>query len=85
MSFNHPKILLEISPYWKSARKINYNNIREYIGLIFRVNEKRLVKPLLKKKHNQSFIFEIAVADAQYDSSKVRNTVANCGAEPVIP
>jgi hypothetical protein len=49
------------------------------------VNEKRLVKPLLEKLHNQSVIFKTVVADAQYDSSKVRNAVANYGAEPVIP
>jgi len=49
------------------------------------VNEKRFIKPLLEKLKSQSIGFKTVVADAQYDSAKVRKTVKEYGAEPVIP
>ena len=49
------------------------------------VNEKRLVKPLLEKLQDQNVKFKTVLADAQYDSAKVRNAVSEYGAEPVIP
>jgi hypothetical protein len=35
--------------------------------------------------HDQDVRFKAVVADAQYDSAKVRDTVREYGAEPVIP
>ena len=49
------------------------------------MNEKRFIKPLLKKLWNQGVCVKTVVADAQYDSAKVRETVREFGAEPVIP
>ena len=49
------------------------------------MNEKRFIKPLLKKLWDQGVGFKTVVADAQYDSAKVRKTVREYGAEPVIP
>jgi len=49
------------------------------------MNEKRFTKPLLKKLKGVGISFETVLADAQYDSSKVRETVREYGAEPVIP
>ena len=49
------------------------------------VNEKLCFKPLLEKLKDQGISFKTVVADAQYDSAKVRETVRACGAEPVIP
>ena len=49
------------------------------------LNEKRFTKPLLKKLKGLGISFKTVLADAQYDSSKVRNTVREYGAEPVIP
>ena len=49
------------------------------------VNEKRLIRPLLEKLHGQGVSFETVVADAQYDSTKVRETVRGYDAEPIIP
>ena len=49
------------------------------------MNEKRFIKPLLEKLRVHGVCFETVLADAQYDSSKVRNTVREYGAEPVIP
>jgi len=49
------------------------------------VNEKLGFKPLLEKLHDQGIGFKTVVADAQYDSAKVRETVKEYGAEPVIP
>ena len=49
------------------------------------MNEKRFIKPLLEKLRGHGVCFETVLADAQYDSSKVRNTVREYGAEPVIP
>jgi len=49
------------------------------------VNEKLCFKPLLEKLKDQGISFKTVVADAQYDSAKVRETVRECGAEPVIP
>jgi transposase len=48
-------------------------------------NDKCFVKPLLKKLKAQGVGFKTVLADAQYDSAKVRNTVREYGAEPVIP
>jgi hypothetical protein len=49
------------------------------------MNEKRFAKPLLEKLKEQSICFETVLADAQYNSSKVREDVKQFGAEPVIP
>ena len=49
------------------------------------VNEKVCFKPLLEKLKRRGIGFKAVVADAQYDSAKVRNTVREYGAEPVIP
>jgi len=49
------------------------------------MNEKRFIKPLLAKLKGLGINFNAVLADAQYDSSKVRNTVREYGAEPVIP
>ncbi len=49
------------------------------------MNEKLFIKPLLEKLMGHGVCFETVLADAQYDSSKVRNTVREYGAEPVIP
>ena len=49
------------------------------------MNEKRFIKPLLKKLWDQGVGFKTVVADAQYDSATVRETVKEYDAEPVIP
>jgi hypothetical protein len=49
------------------------------------MNEKRFIKPLLEKLKGQGVCAKTVLADAQYDSSKVRETVREYGAEPVIP
>ena len=49
------------------------------------MNEKRFIKPLLEKLKRLTISFETVLADAQYDSVKVRETVEEYGAEPVIP
>jgi len=49
------------------------------------MNEKRFAKPLLEKLMEQGVNFKAVLADAQYDSAKVRETVEEYGAEPVIP
>ena len=49
------------------------------------VNEKLCFKPLLEKLKVQGLDFKAVVADAQYDSAKVRKTIKEHGAEPVIP
>ena len=49
------------------------------------MNEKRFIKPLLEKLKGQGVCPKTVLADAQYDSSKVRETVREYGAEPVIP
>jgi hypothetical protein len=49
------------------------------------MNEKLFIKPLLEKLMEQGVCFETVLADAQYDSAKVRETVEEFGAEPVIP
>ena len=48
-------------------------------------NEKLFIKPLLQKLKNLDVSFNTVLADAQYDSAKVRETVKEYGAEPVIP
>ena len=48
-------------------------------------NEKLFIKPLLQKLKNLDVSFNAVLADAQYDSVKVRRTVEEYGAEPVIP
>ncbi len=48
-------------------------------------NDKCFIQPLLKKLKRQSISFRTVLADAQYDSAKVRETVEEYGAEPVIP
>ena len=48
-------------------------------------NDKCFIKPLLKKLKSQGISFKTVLADAQYDSTKARNTVREYGAEPVIP
>jgi transposase len=49
------------------------------------MNEKRFIKPLLEKLKGQGVCPKTVLADAQYDSAKVRETVEEFGAEPVIP
>ena len=49
------------------------------------LNEKRFIKPLLEKLQDQDIRFKTVLADAQYDSAKVRKTVEEYDAEPVIP
>jgi transposase len=49
------------------------------------VNEKLCFKPLLEKLKDRGISFKTVVADAQYDSAKVREAIKECGAEPVIP
>jgi len=48
-------------------------------------NDKCFIKPLLKKLMGHGVCFETVLADAQYDSAKVRKTVMEYGAEAVIP
>ena len=49
------------------------------------MNEKRFAKPLLEKLKGLGVKFKAVLADAQYDSSRVREDVKRFGAEPVIP
>jgi transposase len=49
------------------------------------MNEKRFIKPLLKKLWDEGVGFKTVVADAQYDSARVRKMVEEYSAEPVIP
>ena len=49
------------------------------------MNEKLFAKPLLEKLKIFGVKFKAVLADAQYDSSKVREDVKQFGAEPVIP
>ena len=49
------------------------------------MNEKRFIKPLQKKLWDQGVCVKTVLADAQYGSAKVRETVREYGAEPVIP
>jgi transposase len=48
-------------------------------------NDKCFIQPLLEKLKQRGISFRTVLADAQYDSTKVRNTVMEYGAEPVIP
>jgi len=48
-------------------------------------NDKCFIQPLLEKLKTQDINFKTVLADAQYDSTKVRNVVRKYGAEPVIP
>ena len=49
------------------------------------MNEKLFSKPLLEKLKGYGVNFKVVLADAQYDSSKVREDVKRFSAEPVIP
>jgi len=49
------------------------------------MNEKLFARPLLEKLKNLGVNFEAVLADAQYNSSTVREEVKQFGAEPVIP
>jgi len=49
------------------------------------VNEKLCFKPLLEKLKCRGISFKIVVADAQYDSARVRKTVEEYDAEAVLP
>jgi transposase len=49
------------------------------------MNEKLFAKPLLEKLKGYGVKFRAVLADAQYNSSKVREDVKQFGAEPVIP
>ena len=49
------------------------------------MNEKLFAKPLLEKLKGLGVNFKAVLADAQYNSSKVREDVKRFGAEPVIP
>ena len=48
-------------------------------------NDKCFIQPLLEKLKSQGISFKTVLADAQYDSAKVRKVVEEYGAEPVIP
>ena len=49
------------------------------------LNEKRFIKPLLEKLKEQNVRFKTVLADAQYNSSKIREAVKEYDAEPVTP
>jgi len=49
------------------------------------VNEKLCFRPLLEKLKGRGISVKTVLAGAQYDSAKVRETVREFGAEPVIP
>ena len=49
------------------------------------LNEKRFIKPLLEKLKEQNVRLKTVLADAQYNSSKIREAVKEYDAEPVIP
>ena len=49
------------------------------------INKKLFAKPLLEKLKGLGVNFKAVLADAQYNSSKVREDVRLFGAEPVIP
>ena len=49
------------------------------------MNEKLFAKPLLEKLKGLGVNFKAVLADAQYNSSKVREDVRRFGAESVIP
>ncbi len=49
------------------------------------VNDKCFIKLLLGKLKRRGVGFKTVVADAQYDSAKVRETVKEHGTEPIIP
>jgi len=49
------------------------------------LQQKLFIKPLLQKLKNLNVSFNAVLADAQYDSAKVRKTVKEYDAEPVIP
>ena len=49
------------------------------------MNEKLFARPLLEKLKGYGINFKAVLADAQYNSSKVREEVKQFGAEPVIP
>jgi len=49
------------------------------------MNEKLFAKPLLEKLKEYGVNVKAVLADAQYDSSKVREAVKRFGAEPIIP
>jgi hypothetical protein len=48
-------------------------------------NDKVYFKPLLEKVHSVGVEFKAVLADAQYNSAKVRAVAEAYGAEPVIP
>ena len=48
-------------------------------------NDKRYFKPLLERVHGLGIKFKAIVADAQYNSRKVRRAAEAYGADPVIP
>jgi transposase len=48
-------------------------------------NDKVYFKPLLEKVHSLGVGFKAVLADAQYNSAKVRAAAEEFGAEPVIP
>jgi len=48
-------------------------------------NDKCFIKPSLEKLKQRGISFNTVLADTQYDSAKVRDTVREYGAEPVIP
>jgi hypothetical protein len=49
------------------------------------MNEKRFIRQLLEKLKGRGIRFKTVLADAQYDSSKVRKTVREYDAESIIP
>jgi hypothetical protein len=48
-------------------------------------NDKCFIQPLLEKLKQRGTSFKTVLADAQYNSTKVRTAVRKYGAEPVIP
>ena len=48
-------------------------------------NDKCFINPLLQKLKDRDISFRTVVADAQYDSARVRKTVEEYGGEPIIP
>jgi transposase len=48
-------------------------------------NDKRYFKPLLERVHSLGIRFKVVLADAQYNSRKVREVAETYGAEPIIP
>jgi hypothetical protein len=66
-----------------AARTLNYPSA--FTVEPCNVNEKLCFKQLLEELKSRGISFKIVVADAQYDSGRVREGVREHGAEAVIP